>query len=354
MAIRSAEALAGAVRRHPVRAWLACLWLALGAVLTLQRIAVAARTGGTMPPLYGAAVGFAAAASAVLTAAAAVASARAFPLQRAHGARNLALSFLCGGVAIVVLVSAEVWTRRALGDVVMPAYAMIRAGIPSRLGLYVNLLAVGHALGYHRDLRERERAAARLEGEVARSRLALMHARMQPALLYGMLDAVADLVRSDHEAAGRALTRMGEYLRGTLHRAGAGSAPAAEQAAVLRAYAEMLRPAHGAPAEVVVDPAARDLPIPHLLLESLTDVVARPGSGARLLRARIAVRRNGLRLRLAGTSPIGAAAAALGPVRGRVRALYGAGAEVRAHACGEGGSAVLAHLPLSAGEGSHA
>lgn len=345
------------IRPWTLARWAAAFWLAYGSVCTAQRLLLA-RMGLPLAPWRAPLLGFGFSGVLVVAMAAATALAGAFPLQPGRVRRNLALS-AAGGVAVCVALSAlEAWARPRLGDNLLPpGAARFMVIFPGRLTMFASFVAIGHALAFARALRERERSAARLETEVARSSLELLRARVQPRLLYGTLDAIADLVRSDSEAAERALTRMSEYLRGTLYRERAGSAPAAEQARLLRAYVEMLRPVRGAAPVVEVAPGAEEAPIPHLLLESLADVVAPPGTGARVAVVRIGREARGTRIQLAGTAPRAAADAAIGPARERLRRLYGPGARAEVRAAGRG-SEVAVHLPdpavpPRAGEANH-
>ncbi|MBV9108333.1 MAG: histidine kinase [Gemmatimonadetes bacterium] len=322
---------------------LAGFWVFIGGVCTAQRLLLARMESPLSAPRAWL-LGFGCATLAAVLAAAAVAVAGAFPLHPGRVAHNLALSAACMAAVAAVASVAEAWFRHALHDNVLPLQTTPVTVFPGRMLMAVNLVAIGHALAFARALRERERSAARLETEVARSSLELLRARVQPQLLYGTLDAIADMVRSDSEAADRALTRMSEYLRGTLYRDRAGSAPAAEQARLLRAYVDMLRPARGAAAVVEVAPGAEDAPLPHLLLESLADVVAPPGTGARVSVVRIGREARGTRIHLAGTAPRAAAEAAIGPARDRLRRLYGPGARAEVRAAGRG-SEVAVHLP---------
>jgi hypothetical protein len=333
--------------------WLApailAFWAGMGTLATAQRLVLSAvDPDARLSAARAAALGFGFATLMAATIVAALAVASAFPLVPGRMRRNLALGAACGMAAAVVLSVAEAWFRGALGDNVLPGMVPASVLLPGRATIFFNLVAMGHAVAFARTLRARERSAARLEAEVARSQLELTRAKVQPRLLHGTLGAVAELVRSDAHAAERALTRMSDYLRGTLYRGRAGWAAAREQAALLGAYLEMVRPARGAPAPVELDPAAADLPVPHFLLESLADVVAPPGTGAHVTLAQVGGDSGGARIRVGGTLPAASAGAALDGVRQRLAALYGGGATAELRPLPGGGSEVRVRLPAAA------
>ena len=254
--------------------------------------------------------------------------------------------------------------RRPFAD----AVARHMAGdLPVEILQYWAIVAALTAVESRRRLRERERAAARLETELARARLATLRARLQPHFLFNTLQSIGLLIPRDPVAAQRMTVHLGDLLRASLRHGedGAAEVPLGDDLALARAYvaieAERFRDRLGVRWDV--DPASADAAVPDLLVQPLVENALRhglwPRPGRGTLTVRATVRRGageGDRLVIeveddgAGLPPGWRDGArdgtGLGATRARLVALYGDRAALRVGAAPGGGTCATVTLPL--------
>ncbi|RKH14988.1 histidine kinase [Corallococcus praedator] len=203
--------------------------------------------------------------------------------------------------------------------------------------VYGGILAVGHAIEYHRRYREGELAQAQLETRLAHARLDALRAQLHPHFLFNTLNAISVLVRKqDTVGSIRMLTGVSELLRMALNTSGRQHVPLHEDLDFLERYLDIEQTRFPDRLQVVraIDPATLGALVPHLILQPLVENALKHGLATRSGAGRVELRasRDGARLLLEvlddgpGLSPgwdtrdgcIGVA-----NVRARLHQLYG-------------------------------
>jgi LytS/YehU family sensor histidine kinase len=87
--------------------------------------------------------------------------------------------------------------------------------------VYWAILGVAHAREYHRDREAHRLRAARLAARLAQAKLQALTLELRPHFLFNALNAIAELIHEDPDAAERMVQRLGELLRRTLETDGA-------------------------------------------------------------------------------------------------------------------------------------
>ena len=218
----------------------------------------------------------------------------------------------------------------------------------------------------HRVLRERERAAARLETELVQARLATLRARLQPHFLFNTLQSIALLIPREPGVAQRMTVHLGDLLRAAFARSDEQECTLGDELALVRAYLEIEAQRFRDRLTVRWDvaDAPLDARVPDLLLQPLAEnalrhgLWPRPGHGTLLVRARrVGASSASARLLLevqddgVGLPPGWADGAhdgtGLGATRARLLALYGADASLRVRPAAGRGTCVTVTLPLA-------
>ncbi|WP_147451398.1 sensor histidine kinase [Corallococcus llansteffanensis] len=169
--------------------------------------------------------------------------------------------------------------------------------------VYGGILAVGHALDYHRRYREGELAQSQLETRLAHARLDALRAQLHPHFLFNTLNAISVLVRKQDTAGSiRMLTGVSELLRMALNTSGRQHVPLHEDLDFLERYLDIEQTRFPDRLQVVraIDPVTLGALVPHLILQPLVEnalkhgLATRSGAGCVELRAS----RDGARLLL--------------------------------------------------------
>jgi hypothetical protein len=150
--------------------------------------------------------------------------------------------------------------------------------------LFLYLIVVGgaSALRFHRDFREQEVRAARLQARLAGERLEAVKMRLEPPFLYAALDSVAAAVRRDPDRAELMVSSLGDVLRAKVASAGAELVPLRDELEFAAAYAELQRLRAGDAFGVELDaaPGLAGALVPPFVLQPLLDQAVRVASGA--------------------------------------------------------------------------
>jgi signal transduction histidine kinase len=179
--------------------------------------------------------------------------------------------------------------------------------------------------------------AADARGDAAAAQLAALQARMNPHFLFNALNTVAALVRSDPPAAERVVESLSGVLRKTLQRAAGKLSSVEEEVEYVHEYLALEQHRWGSRLRVTwdVDPAARTIEIPPLVLQPLVENAVKYAIGARVEGGtiHISVRRGAsliVRVDDDGEGfPVGwREGTGLGNLRERLRTLYGADASL--------------------------
>lgn len=255
--------------------------------------------------------------------------------------------WLLGAGAVAAWVTLSTAGRAAIlveqGVVQSAATMHVHAGVFS---LTMGLLFIAHL----RRSRIHEAAAARLAAaqaaqrdsrrRIVQARLAAVQARIDPQLLFGMLDAVRRAYAVDPARAELLLDELIAFLRAALPRLRSASSSVAREAQLACAFARLHALANGSGASLAlaVAPEAMHARFPPGVLLPLLDDALRCGAGPCALAAQRAGAACGVLLEL----PARPSPAALARVSSLLQDVYGAGAELKVDGAG---SAVSVQVP---------
>jgi sensor histidine kinase YesM len=275
-------------------------------------------------------------------------------------------------VAVVVTM-----LHSALQNLIVLAFGIIRfpslhallagllgAGVRSLtfdLPAYGAILALLYAIGYYRRFRERERAAAELEVQLARAQLEALRSQLNPHFFFNAMNSVAMLVRAQrNDEAVRSLAGLSELMRYVLQDHPAAEVPLAEELGFLQRYLAIERVRFQDRLRVVVE-AAPDTPdawVPNLVLQPLVENAIRHGIGRRAAASlvEITAARDGDRLLLTvrddgpglnGTkTPAPSTGVGLRNIRERLTRLYGTEQSLELREAEGGGVVARISLPF--------
>jgi two-component system LytT family sensor kinase len=241
--------------------------------------------------------------------------------------------------------------------------ALLSECLATRLLAYMAIVTLGHTAHYFGLYRTRQMHASDLEARLARTHLQVLKMQLQPHFLFNTLNAVAELVHTDPEAADQMITRLGRLLRLSLDNAGHQVVPLRQEIDFLRVYLQIEQVRFQDRLEVVWDvaPDTLDAAVPTLLWQPVLENAIRHGVTPLAGRGRIVIaswregdelvleiRDNGAGLPAAGVPREGVG---LRNIRERVDQLYGARAAFRLAPALGGGTAATLRLPFTPCEG---
>jgi two-component system LytT family sensor kinase len=289
-----------------------------------------------------------------------VSLARRFPVHGTRWKRSLGIHAASGlGVAI-----AKTLADRAIFAWLTGFWMYLLAStLALQFVVYGVVVAAAHGVEYYRRSREREQ----LERRLAETRLQLLNMQLQPHFLFNTLNAIAELVHEDPEAADRMIIALSTLLRRTLELGASQEIPLSTELELLTTYLEIQRTRFGDRLDVTIsiDDDVRESRVPILLLQPIVENAIKHGIGARVGRGRLAIearRANSfLVIEVSDESegPLQAAITAgagigLGNTRERLSTIYGPVATLDMVGQGDRGSRVTLKLPLlPAKAGSH-
>lgn len=274
-----------------------------------------------------------------------------------HGAASVAVA---GGHGIIVSTT-RVGLQTLLGldpawwpAVVENFFRTIDLHVP----IYWALLGLQHAVDYHREVRERDVAAARLETRLLEAQLQALHRQIHPHFLFNTLHAISAMLHREPDKADVMIERLGDMLRVTLASTGTQEVPLRQELDFLGAYLDIEQVNFGARLRVsmAIDPDVLDAQVPYLVLQPLVENALRhglapmPGGGSLAVSAKadgtalvLTVRDDGRGVTAAPAAPghgVGVA-----NTRARLVALH-PGATLDIHPDVRGGTCVTVRLPL--------
>lgn len=268
------------------------------------------------------------------------AAVRRWPIRRAAWRRPLAIH-LGGAAAVIALRAVYIYTLDPwihFYDAPPRFTAVLMHSVENNLGVYWLFVGVGHAAIYARDAMDRSRAAAALEVALSRAREAALTATLQPHFLFNTLQAVAELVHRDPDAADRAIVQLSALLRRLIDDRRQ-EVPLADELAFTRDYLAIEELRFGDRLAVTWDvpDALLAVPVPRLAVQPLVENALRHGlwPTGRPGRLSIAARRAGDTIAITVSDDGRGLAAAhdpddhvpgqgLGIIRARLDNLYGA------------------------------
>ncbi len=295
---------------------------------------------------------------------------RRFPISGRHRWRNLAIHLPAGALAVLATLAVLVVVKTPMLGAEIPE-GMSRVELVVReyrrvfaigMMVYFGIVAVHHAIASQREAERKTLRESQLQTLLERSRRDLLRMQLHPHFLFNTLHAISALMAQDTHAARRMITRLSDLLRLSLENDAAHEVTLEEEMEFLDKYLEIQKIRFGDRLTVRcdVDPSARTLLVPRLLLQPLAEnaithgLSRLEGPGTLSVRAR---RENGrLILRVLDDGPgIPAGGPSrqgvgLGNTRERLEQLYGADQRLVLENRPEGGAEVRVEIPASTNE----
>lgn len=152
-------------------------------------------------------------------------------------------------------------------------YAVAAAVVHPHFMMAITVVIIAHLLRARRENAWKAVREKQIESDLSRAQLQLLQAQMQPHFLFNTLNAAAALLAKDRERAATTVCTLAELLR-TSHDLGSQtSIPVSSEVAFLESYLTLqkVRFPDRLKARIVVDPAARDVLVPSLILQPLVE-----------------------------------------------------------------------------------
>jgi two-component system, LytTR family, sensor kinase len=232
--------------------------------------------------------------------------------------------------------------------------------LPISMLLYWMTLGAGYALEGSRRERAQTLRTTELEGQLARSELAVLRAQLHPHFLFNALNTAVSLVRANQPEAGvHVLTHLADLLRQLVHGVEQ-EVTLREELQMLQSYIEIERARFGdrLNIEVLVPARLLDAYVPGLVLQPLVENALRHGIGRLEAAGRVSIDASAaddvLQLRVRDDGPgfaLDAPAAdppgvGIANTRARLSRLYGDAGMLALHNGSGGGAEVIVTLPL--------
>ena len=261
---------------------------------------------------------------------------------------------------VMVAVAAKFAVYVPLGRLILPSETwrldmiLARKFVQESIAFWV-LLAIVHAIEYHRRDREREVHTAKLEAELASARLDALTAQLQPHFLFNTLNSISTLMRRDVDAAEEMLLHLGDLLRRTLAQRERHEVTLGEELEVLRHYLDIMKIRFQDRLVVRIDvaPGIDDALVPNLVLQPLAEnairhgIARKPGAGLLELTARRAGDALEVSIRDDGEGSAGTPGGiGLTNTRRRLHELYGDAQSLELEPLAGGGMRVTLRIPL--------
>lgn len=281
-------------------------------------------------------------------------------------ARSLAV-YLLTGVGFFVVSGVLEWILGvATGQLTISQFwpTLLFECLATRILAFLAIVTLGRTAHYFGLYRTRQLHASELESRLARTHLQVLKTQLQPHFLFNTLNAVAELVHTEPDAADLMITRLGRLLRLSLDNASYQVVPLRQEIDFLRVYLDIEQVRFQDRLQIVWDvaPETLDAAVPTLLWQPVLENAIRHGVTPLAGRGRIviAAHREGedlvLEIRDNGAGlPIGAApreGVGLRNIRERVHQLYGSRAQFNLAPASGGGTAATLRLPYTHCEGA--
>lgn len=124
-----------------------------------------------------------------------------------------------------------------------------------------------------REVEEVRLVEARLKEQAARAELAALQARINPHFFFNTLNTISSLLEDDPSGAERIVHKLSRLFRYTLKVSGAAAVPLEEELGFVEDYLSIEQARFGERLAVrwEIEPAARDVPVPGLVLQPLVE-----------------------------------------------------------------------------------
>lgn len=137
------------------------------------------------------------------------------------------------------------------------------------------------ALGFYRQLQQKERMEERLRALATQAELRALKAQINPHFLFNTLNTIAALIHTDPPRAEATVERLAELLRYVLKGSEGGMVPLAEELAFVDSYLQIESARFDQRLRVTreIDPDALEVLTPSLILQPLVENVVQHGQG---------------------------------------------------------------------------
>jgi two-component system, LytTR family, sensor kinase len=275
--------------------------------------------------------------------------------------------YLMTGLGFFVASGVLEWILGVATGEVLPSQfwsTLLLESLATRVLAYLAIITLGRTTYYFRLYRTRQLHASDLETRLARTHLQVLKTQLQPHFLFNTLNAVAELVHTEPDAADLMITRLGRLLRLSLDNAGHQVVPLRQEIDFLRVYLDIEQVRFQDRLEIVWDlaPETLEAAVPTLLWQPVLENAIRHGVTPLAGRGRIVIasQREGddlvLEIRDNGAGlPLGATyreGVGLRNIRERVHQLYGSRARFSLTPAPGGGTAATLRLPFTHSEGA--
>ncbi len=128
-------------------------------------------------------------------------------------------------------------------------------------------------LNYYQRFREKERAAAQLEVQLANATLSALRMQLNPHFLFNAMNSISSLMRTDVNAADTMLEQLSSLLRITLERRDVKLIPLHEEMEFIEVYLSMQdqRYAGRITRDIAVDSELHDALVPAMILQPIVE-----------------------------------------------------------------------------------
>ena len=156
---------------------------------------------------------------------------------------------------------------------------LLRADLADPLTAYIAVLAAAHALCYFKRAREQELEKEELQRALATAELQALQLQLRPHFLFNSLHGISTLMDMDRSTAKTMVLKLSSLLRHTLQYDGTDLVALDEELRFTCEYLDIERMRLGARLAVdwTIDPDARQIPVPQLILQPLVENAVRHG-----------------------------------------------------------------------------
>jgi two-component system LytT family sensor kinase len=146
-------------------------------------------------------------------------------------------------------------------------------------GTYLPIILIAYVVSYYSTLKDRDRAAAQLETQLAQANLRALKSQLQPHFLFNTMHSISSLMFTDVAAADKMMSRLSDLLRMSLEDGSEQITTLNRELEFVNGYLEIEKVRFGDRMGVHLDisPETLDAQVPHLLLQPLVENAVQHG-----------------------------------------------------------------------------
>ena len=234
-------------------------------------------------------------------------------------------------------------------------------------GTYLPIILIAYVVSYYSTLKDRDRAAAQLETQLAQANLRALKSQLQPHFLFNTMHSISALMFTDVAAADKMMSRLSDLLRMSLEDGSEQITTLNRELEFVNGYLEIEKVRFGDRMEVHLDisPGTLDAQVPHLLLQPLVENAVQHGLAKLSSRGELSIssRQNGHHLCLTiqdngagfdGGNPfIPKPGLGIAASQERLRTLYGQDQSLDFRIPPNGGTEVTIRIPFRLNTGAN-